>query len=125
MKGTLWGPTLIVNHIRAAFAGVVWAILFFFSDQPDAPVLQSLLLPAGYLLVFLPMSLLSIGLSKLGVPFIGWFPVVLSLMLLPGDPPTYLLHKFAPQLVPVERYSLLNFTTIILVKHPTALLQRQ
>lgn len=121
MRDTLWGPTLIVNLVRAACAGVVWAIIMLFSGQPDAPFAQMLLLPVGYLIVLLPMSLISTGLSKLGFPFIGWFPVVLSLILLPGDPPTYFIHKLAPQVVPVERYSFLNFTTVILVKHPNAL----
>ncbi len=81
-----------------------------------------LIFPIGYLIVLLPMSLISIGLSKIGVPFVGWFPLVISFALLPGDPPTYIIHKFAPKLVPVQKYSFLNFTTIILVKDPAALL---
>lgn len=121
MKNTQWMPTLIVNLVRAACAGIVWAVLMLFSKTTDAPIVQMLLLPMGYLLVLLPMSLISTGLSKLGVPFVGWFPVMLSLILLPGDPPTYFLHKFKPQFVPVEKYNFLNFTTVILVKDPLAL----
>lgn len=121
MKDTLWKPTLIVNLVRASCAGLVWMILMLFSHEPNAPIAQMLLFPVGYLIVLLPMSLISTGLAKLGVPFVGWFPVMISLMLLPGDPLTYVLHKFAPQAVPVEKYRFLNFTTVILVKHPHAL----
>lgn len=121
MKDTLWGPTLILNHIRAACAGVVWFFIMIFAGPPDVYPAQMLLLPVGYLIALLPMSLISAGLSKIGFPFIGWLPVVLSLILLPGDPPTYIIHKFVPQLVPVQKYNFLSFTTIILVKDPAAL----
>ena len=121
MKNTQWGTTLIVNLIRAACAGIVWAVLMLFLQPKDAPIIQMLLLPVGYLIVLLPMSLICTGLSKVGVPFVGWFPVMLSIILLPGDPPTYFLHKFKPQFVPVEKYNFVNFTTVILVKDQLAL----
>jgi hypothetical protein len=121
MKNTLWGPTLILNHVRAACAGLVWFVIMAFTGDPGSHPAQMLLLPVGYLIVLLPMSLISVGLSKIGFPFISWFPVILSLILLPGDPPTYIIHKFAPKLVPVQKYSFLNFTTIILAKDPAAL----
>lgn len=122
MKDTLWGATLILNLVRAACAGVVWFVIMVVAKPPDIHPAQMLIFPIGYLIVLLPMSLISIGLSKIGVPFVGWFPLVISFTLLPGDPPTYIIHKFAPKLVPVQKYSFLNFTTIILVKDPAALL---
>jgi hypothetical protein len=90
-------------------------------EPPVGGVAAILIFPLGYLIFLLPMSLVSMGLSKVGVPLVGWVPVFTGFLLLPGDPPTYLIHRFAPKIVPVEKYSFLNFTTVILVKEQNAL----
>lgn len=121
MKDTQWGPTLLLNLVRSACAGLVWFILMALNGQPFASAPGALIFPIGYLMLLMPTSLASTALSKMGVPFVGWFPAIISLMLLPGDPLTYILHKVAPKLVPVEKYSFLNFCTVILVKDPHVL----
>lgn len=118
MSDVMWGPTLVLNHIRAACAGVVWFILFLFlpSDSGSSNPAIFLSLPFVYLLGMLPIALISYGLSKMGVPFIGLMSVMMSILLIPGDPVTYIIHKYAPRFVPVERYKILNFATVLLVK---------
>lgn len=119
MKGILWGATLILNHVRAACAGIVWFVLFLFlPSDPEAPSpIIFLALPFMYLLGILPMALISYGLSKMGVPFIGLISVMLSILLIPGDPLTYIIHKYKPKLVPIDQYNIINFTAVILVKN--------
>ncbi len=118
MKDVMWGPTLILNHVRAACAGLVWFILFLFlPSDPESPgPVIFLSLPFVYLLGMLPMALISYGLSKMGVPFIGLISIMMGILLVPGDPLTYIIRKYAPHLVPVDHYKIINFATILLVK---------
>jgi hypothetical protein len=48
--------------------------------------------------------------------FLGYLGITLLLML--GDPFAFLLRKVKPGLVPIDRYSFLNFVPIVFAVHP-------
>lgn len=114
-KNIDWGSTLQVNLIRAAFAGLIWFIIRLFTGDSFSSSLIMLLFPVAYLIFLLPIGLVAGWLSSIGIPFIGLITVIISIFIVVGDPPTFILHKVNPRLVPVEQYGFLNFRIIIFV----------
>lgn len=114
-----WGPTLLVNFERAISASLIWVILAFFLNSGTNPFTM-LLTPIIYFVILLPVGLISIYLTELGVPF-AWFITLMALVtIVPGDPLLFIIHKIVPKLVPIKNYGLLNFTLILSVLEPTA-----
>ena len=109
-----WGPTLQVNIVRSAVAGIVWAIIMAF-DGSGSSAGAMLALPIVFPLVVVPAALVGNALWKAGVPFAGWINILASLIVVVADPFMFVLHKVAPQLVPVRKYGFVNFVTLILV----------
>lgn len=111
-----WKATLKLNLIRAACAGPVFGILALLIERsPKLFLLYTLLFPAMYVVVILPMALIAYWLGALGVPFAGLFGMFLSLMVAVGDPFTAVLSRKRPDLVPVENFGFFNLNPIIFV----------
>ncbi|MCK4358027.1 MAG: hypothetical protein KAW92_04670 [Candidatus Cloacimonetes bacterium] len=113
-----WGPTLLLNLVRSFCAGITWLIIFLAFGSPLSEIWFFILFPIPYFFVYVPIGLLIILLSEIGVPFIGILMYILSLMMVAGDPLTFLLHKVKPALVPAEHYGFLNFRVIIFILQP-------
>lgn len=114
-----WGPTLLVNFVRAVSASLVWIIIVILLDSGTDP-LAMLLTPVLYFAILLPVGLISIFLSELGVPFVWIITLMALVTIVPGDPLTFIIHKIAPKIVPLKNYGFLNFTLILFVLEPTA-----
>jgi len=122
-----WEKTLIVNSLRAGATGCVYLVFFLFALLTEGQhsnfetqfifvlIFIPIIAPIAYLIIYLPIGLICTFLSNKGVPFVGWFSLLLSIVLMLGDPLIYIIKKVKPNLVPVEYYSLINFTMIIFV----------
>lgn len=117
-KQVQWGPTLQVNLMRAFAAGLIIFIATAIANQDASMWFIPLVLPIGYLIVYVPMGLIAEKLSEKGVPYVGWVTVIIALIVMIGDPIIYILYKFAPRLVPVEHFSFINFVMILFVLKP-------
>ncbi len=124
-KHITWGATLWLNFLRAFFAGGL--IIFFMVITGGLPITQVLMLllifPFIYLFCLLPVGLITALLSSWGVPFIWLVTFVTSLIVaLFGDPFVYILHKVTPSIIPVKKFSFMNFTLLIFVIEEKSLL---
>ncbi len=114
VKETLW-----VNVLRGAAAGVVWMVVFLVRGSPDMSRAMAFMFPIG-----LPIGMITIMpiisgffrmLTSMGVPFMGLGNIVIALLVVPGDPIIYILHKVKPELVPVQEYNFLTWNPFIIV----------
>jgi hypothetical protein len=126
MKGMLFKETLWVNLLRCVAAGMVWMVILLFSRPPEFSLTQILLaplwFPLGYLMVVpLVYGCLNLISSISGLPIITLGNYILALIVIPGDPIVYVLHKVKPDWVPVERYSFIDFALFIFVTKNTAI----
>lgn len=58
------------------------------------------------------LGLVCAGLASLGVPLIGLFSWIAILLVLPGDPPLWLIVKTKPELLGMTGYKFLNVLLI-------------
>ena len=111
-----WKETLWVNFLRSAFAGPIWMIFAaVVGEMPFSQALVYLLFPVLYLVGVLPIGLGASFLSSIGVPFVGWFALAMALLIIAGDPFVFVLHKIKPEIVPVKKFNIINFTIILFV----------
>jgi len=115
IKRINWKDTLQINLIRSIFAGMVWFFIRLFVETPSGETFVMLLFPLAYLVILLPIGLFANVLSSMGIPFIGIITVIISILIVVGDPLTYFLHKTKPELIPIEHYGFFNFRIIIFV----------
>lgn len=113
-----WRATLWYNLLRAAMAGVVLAGLQFVLPTPaPASALGALaiipMMPAAYLVVILPMTMLVALLSR--VPFVGLIGAAMALTVALGDPLVSLLKRVWPAAVPVDQPTLFSLTPVFWV----------
>jgi hypothetical protein len=119
MKNAMVKETLIVNLQRGVAAGLVWMIVFLIKGSPETSRAMALMFPIG-----LPIGMITVMpiisgffrmLTSMGVPFMGLGNVVIALLVVPGDPLMYILHKIKPELVPVQDYKFLTWNPFIIV----------
>jgi ABC-type polysaccharide/polyol phosphate export permease len=123
-KSIAWGATLWHNALRAACAGLVFAVLGLAlgggkAGGPDTGFLLSmpLILPIGYLLFYMPLGMVCAFLSRF-IPFIGIIAFMCALFVLPGDPIVWVLSIVAPRVVPMAKPGFMNFALIMWVLKP-------
>jgi hypothetical protein len=110
-----WKDTLWLNFLRALFAGPVWTAVMVLTGEPLAVAVVYLLFPLLYFGGGLPLGLTTALLSSLGVPYVGLFTILCSLLVVVGDPFVFILYKVKPNIIPVQKFSVLNFVLIIFV----------
>lgn len=124
LKNMLFKETLQVNFFRGVAAGFVWMIVMLIAQPPDMPVAMIFSYP-----IIVPIALVTIipilwGIFKMfismGIPFMGLGHLLIALFIVPGDPIIFLLHKAAPQLVPIETYPFMTWHPYIFVIKPVA-----
>jgi hypothetical protein len=113
----MWRDTLWLAVLRSAGAGVVWALVAVMTDYPGNPAVLALIWPLGYFILLLPLGLATAWLSKL-VPFVGLFAGMIALFVAVGDPLVFVLSRFKPISVPVERPRFFQFQIIVFVMSP-------
>lgn len=134
-KSIQWGPTLQVNLLRAAAAGVVWGVVSLlgflasvFDTRPGVewpllamPALYPIMMPFAYLIFLLPIGLVGgavasfpniVGLVAAGVV------LMVALIVTVGDPLVWALHRARPRLVPIDRYPFVGFCLVLYVLRP-------
>lgn len=124
-KSILWGATIWHNALRAACAGLVFAVLGFVLSSGGGTkgadngflLAMPFILPIGYLLFYLPLGLVCAFLSRF-IPFIGLLALMCALLVLPGDPMVWILSLVAPRVVPVAKPGFMNFVLIMWVLKP-------
>lgn len=112
-----WGPTLLLNFWRSVAAGIVWFIIMLLSQTPLQEAASILLFPIGYFIVVIPLGLLAIFLTHVGVPYVAWLTMGAVLSIIVGDPILFLISLVKPGIFGVQCYSPLNFKLILLVKY--------
>jgi hypothetical protein len=111
-----WKPTLILNVARAFCAGVVWSLIVLMSEGVGANFFIMLFaFPLSYCLVILPVGIAARKLSDSGVAWAGVVAAVCSVMVFIGDPLLFLLKKWAPRLVPVDDFKVINRVLVFLL----------
>ena len=114
VKETLW-----INLFRGVAAGVIWMIVMLIVHPPEMNFWLAFLYP-----LVMPLSLVTVIpicwfffnlLISLGVPFMGLGHVILSLLIVPGDPILFFFHKYKPELVPIETYNFITWNPYIMV----------
>lgn len=110
-----WKSTLWLNLLRSVSAGITWFIIRAFLQDGEAA--SMLLLPVVYLVILLPLGLLAIGLSRVGVPFVSLLSLMAAIAIVVGDPLLYLVSLFKPDIVPMKNFSPINFALILFVHY--------
>jgi len=109
-----WAGTLKYNLIRAAGAGIVWFLLVLITGGKWG-AFTMLLFPIIYFVSLLPLGLFTGWLSSKGVPWVGIFALFAAFLVAVGDPLVFILKKFKPEVVPVEKTPFFSLKTIIFV----------
>jgi hypothetical protein len=119
LKNTMWKETLWVNLLRGVAAGIVWMIVFLILRPPEMSIGMILsypiALPIGFLIIMPIVSLFFKLLTSMGVPFMGLGNYVIALIIIPGDPILFILHKVNTKFVPIEKYGFLTWNPFIWV----------
>jgi hypothetical protein len=119
LKNMRFKETLWVNFLRGAAAGAVWMVIMLIVRPPDMPIGLAFSYP-----IAMPLALVTIIpicwaffslLISMGVPFMGLGHLILALFVIPGDPIMFVIHKVAPNIVPIERYSFITWNPYIFV----------
>lgn len=111
MKNLLFTQTIILNFLRSFFAGVVWLIFALATGTAaDATVIFFPLAAPVLLLIF---YLLSQVLRIFNLEGIG--SIACMFFSVPGDPFVYIIKQIKPDLVPVEKFGIINFASVIYV----------
>jgi hypothetical protein len=111
-KNIMWAETGLLILVRAVAASLVWII--FIAFQARLPFTQMLVFFGTYVVLFavLPLLAIVVGLLSEIIPFIGFINFFILLVLLPGDPVVFAVHKVFPGIVPVDSYPFLNFRAL-------------
>lgn len=115
LKNVLWKETLWYNALRSAFCGLVVSTLTM--GMPEA--ISPLVAPLGWVMVYFVFVPIALGFSS----FFGLLGLVVTgiaslFFVTLGDPFVWLLNRFVPQAVPVERPSFFSFKAVRLVTVP-------
>ena len=118
-KNARFKETVWLNLVRGAAAGVVWMIILFIANPPEAKKAMLLTFPFGLAIGMVTIMPIISGIFKvmgsMGIPFMGLGNVVIALLVVPGDPILYLLHKIKPEIVPVQDYKFITWNPFIVV----------
>lgn len=106
MKKVAWPKTLVAIFLRSVFAGLFWASVLRFGG--DMKIADALIAGPAIVGTWTIIGLVSAGLASLGVPLIGLFSWLAILLVLPGDPPLWLIVKAKPELLGMTGYKFLN-----------------
>ena len=114
-----WRGTLVFMLIRIASATVGLSLFYLFAllsghqtPPPNVPLPAMMLVaPFGLAVMVAFMSgcsLMLALLSKVGVPYVGFFSIFFNFTMWIGDPMIWVLHKIRPQWVPVAEPGFFN-----------------
>jgi|CXWL01.1.fsa_nt_gi hypothetical protein len=135
-KTVQWGQTLWLNLLRPLVAGLVLTPIMLISDSNNIRYDLSLLAMPFVFAFVISILLLAFSIAaKIVTPFaradgdagmisgIILFAIkvasfVFTLLVIAGDPLVFGLYKLKPALVPVEKFSFMNFTPFIWVLDP-------
>jgi len=125
-KSVQWKETLLLNAVRSIVAGIVWGVLIFAQGQQSSAdaLRMPLLFPIAYFAALLPIGLLSMFLSNIGIPWVGLVSGFVALTVVVADPLVFILHKIYPALAPVEKYGFFNFNAVIFITENELLKRR-
>lgn len=111
----LWKETFIVNLLRSAFAGVIWAVVLLFTENA-ADSLSMLAFPLAYFLVFVPIGLVAAWFARDGSAYAGLVVAVIAFFVAVGDPFVYFIRLKMPSIVPIKKgFNFFNFRILIFV----------
>jgi hypothetical protein len=122
MKDAMVKETIWLNMLRGFAAGLVWMVVFLFQPSPETSRATALMFPIGLAVGMVTIMPIISGffkmLGSMGIPFMGLGNVVIAILVVPGDPIIYILHKIKPEFVPVQDYSFLTWNPFIIVTKP-------
>lgn len=124
-KGALWKETLWYNAMRAACAGLVWGILMQFMSPPGGtvnPVVAVFMWPIMLVVIGLPVYFVMAGILENVIGVLAVIPLAFAALFFvtAGDPIVWLINRFAPQAVPMDRPPFLSFKLLYLIHPPDA-----
>jgi hypothetical protein len=113
------GSTIYVNLMRGIIAGIVWT-LFLYTTSPlelSRIWVLAIWMPLGYFSVCVPIALISGWLINKGVrlPVFGIYYLLPAIIIFPGDPFMFLLHKISPKITLLPEYKIIEQRYIIWV----------
>jgi len=111
-KNVMWLDTGILILARGICAGLVWTVIIAFNAKPSIVELPLFFLTYAVMFSLLPLVAIVISMLSEVIPFIGLMNLLIMLILLPGDPILFIVHKFLPQFVPVESYPIISFRAL-------------
>lgn len=113
----LWTDTLWHNGLRAFAAGIVWCIILLLQHKrmDAAIILMPIIIPISYFIFYVPIGVFCSILSDLGVPIIGIFTMIINIIIMPGDPAVYILHKINPKWVPAKEPHFIGLSVVVFI----------
>jgi len=123
-KAVQWGPTAQVHGIRAFAAGLVWAVILLLNGGSGSPWwAMPLAFPFVYLFglpIYLSMAKVVAVFAgeEMGKTIVGLLTIVFLVGIVVGDPLVHMLHQKRPDLVPVEKFNIVNFVLVMFVYDP-------
>lgn len=129
LTDTHWVGTFHLNIVRVLSATVTLAVLYLLGrltgilsgpGWANVSLLDAFVMPAGLLIVGV-LGILAFRLAgSMGVPFMLNVETLLALVMIVfiavGDPLIWLVRKYYPAIVPVDRFNMINPRAIMLVQ---------
>lgn len=110
-----WGATFQLAIIRLASASLV-VILFLVVSDPSS-FIGALFGAPMFLGILVLLALAGSYLAKsTGVEFFGFAALPAFLVVIAGDPPLWVMSKFKPGLLPVDRFGFFNKIVLFVMK---------
>ena len=110
-----WRATAYLTALRSAASGLMWGcvILLFGGSSSTALIFMIFGVLIGTCL-YVPMGVIFAGLARLFPPAgLACLPAIIYMM--GGDPVLWTIRKFRADFLPIEKFGLVNFNTIIFV----------
>ncbi|MCX6857772.1 MAG: hypothetical protein NTV80_23045 [Verrucomicrobia bacterium] len=124
-RAILWGATLRLHFTRYFAGGLIFGIAGSVANHhPDligAGIVTSPFVALYALALAIVGKITSIFLDDLAKVIVGLLSFFLLPFMICGDPLLWLLRRQFPRLVPVEKFSFINFKAVIFALDPTKL----
>jgi len=129
LTGTRWIETLHLNGVRVLSAAITLVVLYLVGRLTGILSGPQWANASFINILFMPAALLSIGLAvilvfrlagSMGVPMMegpaGLMSLVMIVFIAVGDPLIWIVRKYYPGIVPVQRFNIINPRAVILVQ---------
>jgi hypothetical protein len=110
-----WRSTAILLAMRSAAGGLVWGLIILLMGGPGDVALAYIIFGTFVgMCLYAPLGIVFAGIARL-FPIAGIVCLLPMMYMVAGDPVLWLARRQKPDLLPVEKFNIFNFNTLIFV----------